>query len=261
MSDEPLRSSFFARWSRRKREAEEVEKTAPDKTAEALAPDAAQETPDAPGGASESAQTARKGEAPFDVASLPPIEEIGVGTDIRAFLSPGVPAEIKRAALRRVWVADPSIRDFVGLAENDWDFTKPDSMRGFGELPADFDVEAMVRGVFGHARKTAEEESPQAQPGPQPDAEVVARQEPAALPQPSPEVAEQSAGTASGDDGQSGAGALPLGGPDLPSDIVQRESFAATQTKMTLSNPDQPQPRRLHGGALPRDIPKTKGDS
>jgi hypothetical protein len=257
MSDEP----FLARWSRRKREAEEVEKTAPNKAADASAPDSAQGSPDAPGAANESAQSARKTEAPFDVASLPPIEEIGVGTDIRAFLAAGVPAEIKRAALRRVWVADPSIRDFVGLAENDWDFTKPDSMRGFGALPADFDVEAMVRGVFGDAPKTAAEESPQAQPGARQDAEVVPQEQIAALPQPAPEAADQSAGTAGGDDGQSGSATLPPGAADLPKDIVQRESFAATQTKMTLSNPDQPQPRRLHGGALPRDIPKTKVDS
>ena len=36
---------------------------------------------------------------------------ITAATDIRAFLAPGVPAELTRAALRRAWTADPAIRD------------------------------------------------------------------------------------------------------------------------------------------------------
>ena len=67
----------------------------------------------------------------FDPATLPPIESITATSDIRAFLAPGVPEELTRAALRRVWVTDPMIRDFVGIAENQWDFTKPDSVPGF----------------------------------------------------------------------------------------------------------------------------------
>ena len=44
--------------------------------------------------------------------------------------------ELSRAALRRAWSADPAIRDFVGLAENAWDFTDPNAMPGFGPLEA-----------------------------------------------------------------------------------------------------------------------------
>src|SRR5262249_24839339 len=71
---------------------------------------------------------------PFDPTTLPPIESIGAETDIRAFLAPGVPPELTRAALRRVWTADPKIRDFVGLAENAWDFNAPNAIAGFGPL-------------------------------------------------------------------------------------------------------------------------------
>ena len=35
---------------------------------------------------------------------------------------------------RLLW-ADPAIKNFVGPSENDWDFTKPDSIPGFGALP------------------------------------------------------------------------------------------------------------------------------
>jgi uncharacterized protein DUF3306 len=45
-----------------------------------------------------------------------------------------VPAELTRAALRRAWAADPQIRDFIGIAENQWDFTAPDGLYGFGQL-------------------------------------------------------------------------------------------------------------------------------
>jgi hypothetical protein len=76
-------------------------------------------------------------EPPFDVASLPPIESITAGTDIRDFLKPGVPASLSHAALRRAWTSDPAIRDFIGIAENQWDFTN-DSIPGFGPInPAD----------------------------------------------------------------------------------------------------------------------------
>jgi hypothetical protein len=74
----------------------------------------------------------------FDPASLPSIESIGADTDVTAFLRPGVPPELTRAALRRAWTTDPAIRDFVGLVENGWDFNDPNGMHGFGSIdPAD----------------------------------------------------------------------------------------------------------------------------
>lgn len=73
-------------------------------------------------------------DAPFDPASLPPIESILAGTDITAFLRASVPAELTRAALRRAWASDPAIRDFIGIAENQWDFNDPNAIPGFGPL-------------------------------------------------------------------------------------------------------------------------------
>jgi hypothetical protein len=73
----------------------------------------------------------------FDAPSLPPIESIDAGSDIRPFLAPGVPADLTRAALRRAWSADPAIRDFIGLSENSWDFNGPDGVPGFGSPTTD----------------------------------------------------------------------------------------------------------------------------
>lgn len=81
-------------------------------------------------------RTAGAPDQPFDPASLPSLESIAADSDIGAFLQSGVPAELTRAALRRVWASDPAIRDFIGVAENQWDFNDPDGIPGFGPLPA-----------------------------------------------------------------------------------------------------------------------------
>ena len=75
-----------------------------------------------------------KADRPFDLASLPSIESITAHTDITAFLNTRVPVELTRAALRRAWTTDPTIRDFIGIAENQWDFNDPNAIPGFGPL-------------------------------------------------------------------------------------------------------------------------------
>jgi len=93
---------------------------------------------------------------PFDLASLPPIDSIGANTDIAAFLRPGVPMELTRAALRRAWTSDPAIRDFVGLVENGWDFNNPDAVSGFGAISAK-DVARLASTIIGELPKAASE--------------------------------------------------------------------------------------------------------
>ena len=93
---------------------------------------------------------------PFDPASLPPLQSITVGTDIRSFLGSSVPVELTKAALRRAWATDPAIRDFVGIAESQWDFNDPTAMPGFGPLGAN-DVSGFVGlGKAEQARRAAE---------------------------------------------------------------------------------------------------------
>jgi uncharacterized protein DUF3306 len=73
---------------------------------------------------------------PFDLATLPSIDSITADTDIVAFLKSDVPTELTRAALRRAWTSDPAIRNFIGIAENQWDFNDPNGIAGFGRLDA-----------------------------------------------------------------------------------------------------------------------------
>jgi len=116
------REKFLERWSRKKREA--VDEPAPSQT-QAL------ETDSKPAAAP---PVSVESEKPFDLESLPSLESITAETDIRNFLHPAVPADLKREALRRAWSADPGIRDFVGLAENSGDFNDPTAMVGFGPI-------------------------------------------------------------------------------------------------------------------------------
>ena len=130
---------FFRRWSQRKRAAD------PRLNEGAKVEDSG--SVEGPVADSVPAQT--KSSTPvFDPATLPPLDSITAASDIRAFLAPGVPEEIARAALRRAWLTDPTIRDFVGLAENQWDFTMPDSVPGFGSLEWTSDLRDMAARLF-----------------------------------------------------------------------------------------------------------------
>jgi hypothetical protein len=83
-----------------------------------------------------SAETNEAAAEEFDAASLPAIESITASTDIHSFLKAGVPPELTRSALRRTWTVDPAIRDFIGIAENQWDFNDVAGIPGFGPLRA-----------------------------------------------------------------------------------------------------------------------------
>jgi hypothetical protein len=119
---------FLSRWSRLK---SEMSRATGDPAIEPLAHGSS------PNGAtdSRSPDSATDSTPPaVDLASLPPVESIGPGTDIRAFLQAGVPAELVRAALRSAWSTDPRIREFIEIADNQWDFNAEDGIPGFGAL-------------------------------------------------------------------------------------------------------------------------------
>jgi hypothetical protein len=135
---------FLQRWSRRKQAATSPAPATRDKSA-AVKAEADTHSKSVP----------PKAEPGADLTMLPPIDSITANSDIRAFLAPGVPLELSRAALRRTWLSDPDIRDFVGLAENQWDFTKPESVPGFGALDLTPDMRRLIDHVVGGASDEA----------------------------------------------------------------------------------------------------------
>jgi Protein of unknown function (DUF3306) len=246
--------NFIARWSRRKRQAaQDADATkaavAPAPTVESAHSDEGRrkETDAAPadGGALEPSEVA------FDPTTLPPIETITADSDIRAFLAPGVPAELTRAALRRAWATDPKIRDFVGLSENAWDFNAPGAIAGFGPLEMTDDLRAQVAQMVGRSLA-----------GESPDRPPQLHEQPSA-----PEARSQSAGAAAempaeaatevpANDVQSAAtphqeDAGKDSEPD--SSLPQRnKAGAASQRDPEKCDNDQLIAKRLHGRALPK---------
>jgi hypothetical protein len=93
---------------------------------------------------------------PFDPASLPSIETITVDTDVRGFLQSRVPAALTRAALRQAWASDPAIRDFIGIAENQWDFNDPTAMPGFGPMLETDNMPDLLARALGGGDKLAD---------------------------------------------------------------------------------------------------------
>jgi hypothetical protein len=159
--------NFLARWSRRKREIEDLEAKKPEEAPageSASDPTSPQDTVEA-AGAEGAADKVPESEN-FDLASLPPLGSITAETDISGYFARGVPADLARAALRRVWTSDPAIRDFVGLSENAWDFNAPETIPGFGPITASDDVAGMMRQMMGEVQTATR------QLGPAPDQEA-----------------------------------------------------------------------------------------
>jgi hypothetical protein len=240
--------NFIARWARRKAAAQDAE--ASPAAAPATAATCAdggevdrKESDPAPalGGAPESSAPV------FDPAKLPPIESITAETDIRAFLAPGVPAHLTRAALRRAWASDPKIRDFVGLSENSWDFNAPDAIAGFGPLEMTDELRAQVArmlggGVAGEAPNPRPAQAPQETlPSPEGVAELAD-----AAPKMTPPDA---ASFAAPSDGDAGTPSGPSGSEPLPH---RNKAADAAQPDPQDVDDNQLSAKRLHGGALPK---------
>ena len=123
--------NFVSRWSRLKHESKSRGKRQTE-LPERAAPSSTAVTSSA--NEDEAAGTETRATPVFDPTDLPSIDSITARTDISLFLRSGVPTELTVAALRRAWVSDPLIRDFIGIAENQWDFTNPTTIPGFGPL-------------------------------------------------------------------------------------------------------------------------------
>jgi len=234
--------TFLSRWSRRKREVRR------ETTAVVVPPETTEDKP------ADNDHTPVEGSAEsappspiltFDPASLPSIQSITAQTDIRGFLASGVPAELTRAALRRAWACDPAIRDFVGLADYDWDFNAADSIAGFGPLQANDEMRKMAAQIVA--------------PKPSEQGADLAGSAPTSV------KAEQVIGNADLDAGHDAADEMhdrakperertnEIGTPSRPHEWAHREhGSAATQYPAVKPDNRNVVVGRQHGGALPK---------
>jgi hypothetical protein len=191
---------LFARWSRRKQAVRRVEAEE-----EAAGAEADRPVPEPP--------------APEPAEPPPSLDDLTAEGDLSAFLREGVPAALRKAAMRKMWSLDPAIRDHVGLSENAWDFNQPDAMAGFGPLEAG----KAVAGFLSTVGRVMEEATPQA-PAPAPEP-------PASLP---PDETAEAAET--------------------PEDPPPSAAAPAAESEEAEGSGDssRPPPGPRHGGALPR---------
>ena len=249
--------NFIARWSRRKRAAtQEVEATklatAPDAATEHAPDTATERAPDTQRDAHDAAAApgGELPELPFDPASLPPLESITAESDIRAFLAPGVPAELTRAALRRAWAADPKIRDFVGLAENAWDFNAPGSIAGFGPLEMTDELRREVARMVGRALADEDTDRPapiSAEAPTEPPSVETSVESAAATPAVPTQAGQSNHGLSKierGADGNEGYNSDPA--------LQRSKVINAAQNIPGNNDNDQVIARRPHGSALPK---------
>lgn len=212
--------NFVSRWSRLKREPDIAVTVEPSQPV-IEAPEAVEGEPHA----IVDAPPVGEAEPAFDPASLPSIESIGIDTDIRGFLQPHVPPELTRAALRRAWASDPAIRNFIGIAENQWDFNDPTSIYGFGPMRATDNVPALLAQALGKLKDVAEN--------------MIATTDPSALVQ----------SDAGADVGQHD---VPVADAALPTEDAKMSRVTVATLDEPVVTEETPRLPRQHGGALPQ---------
>lgn len=123
--EKPDDKGFLSRWSARKAEARA-------KTGSEDKQPAPEQLPE------------QQVQPPVDPAELPPIDELTEDSDYTPFLRKGVPETMRKAALRKLWVTEPSVVNYRPLVEYAWHENEP----GFGPLLPTDNVQDMLERIF-----------------------------------------------------------------------------------------------------------------
>jgi len=201
-----MSGGFLERWSRRKADegqaAQDPDKVAPVATDPIPEPD----TPPSLGDE--------------ELAALPRIEDLTPESSLAPFLRAGVPSGLKNAAMRKMWLLTPAIRDHKDCAvDYHWDWNTPGGVPGAGGRLDPGAVQKMLRGL------TDPPPAPASETAPTPDTTTEST--------PETPTGER---TATADDPQIAAARAPSSAP--PS--------AGSRTEATNS-----EPHKRHGGAMP----------
>lgn len=237
MSADPDADGFLARWSRRKAAARAVLPPPAAPAAPAVPVAASAPEPRQPAPASAPLPTdpaALEAERAAVLARLPRLETLGPDSDVRPFMHALVPPPLRSAALARIWVLDPAIRDFEGHARDyAWNWNVPGGVPGGGPAPGADEVAATLRQIFARFDRAETAAADAVDGGVAPVPAPAAS--PAASPPPRPSVAPPQS------DPVAAARAVkaPLPVP------------AAPAAPAASASPDPAAPPRRHGGAMP----------
>ncbi|MDF1598717.1 DUF3306 domain-containing protein [Mesorhizobium sp. YIM 152430] len=214
-------SGFLERWSRKKRAADEDagKEGQTDEPVEVLA------APEEPAG---------EEDLPDEevLNALPSLDEMTLDTNITPFLQRGVPRAMKNAALRKMWLLDPRIRNHKDFAvDYAWDWNTPGGVPGSGGAVSAESVAKLVHTLFS-APATKEAEA---------EAALLQEQQPEST-EPEPEVEVMA------------APANPLRQPaERGESSADRKEFAIGRSDIVDRGQENavPATRRRHGGATP----------
>jgi hypothetical protein len=236
-----MSDGLLSRWARRKQEVRRRER---EQAVAEPRPTEPQAVDDAP----VSSEPAIDDESLADaIARLPKIEDLTAETELAPFLRVGIPAALRKAALRRMWSVDPAIRDFVSEArEYAYDWNTPGGVPGLGPMLPTDDIKAMVERIMtGHAPRRVEEPAsiqegvvevtPSTGAGAdEPEPETQKLVEPEGLADPdvlaSPDV---------------------LAVPERPTHVGVAELHPSKISERAFQSPPIVSPLRRHGGAMP----------
>lgn len=234
-----MSETFLSRWARRKVAVRVAERPEPLATPDTAAAEQALDAAQPPGEAVLAPATEARADGPSASvpddwpAKLPSLDDLRPDTDLSAFLQAGVPAALRKAALRRMWSLDPAIRDFVSEArEYAYDWNTPGGVPGTSPLLPIDDVKAMLKrvvdGVSVEVEPVPGSETPEIPADVQ---EVLA--DPAVAESPEREAIIRSDMT-------------------LPQADTQLPVRSSSKDDPKVAQPAVPRPRlRRHGGAMP----------
>ncbi|MGY6645096.1 MAG: DUF3306 domain-containing protein [Salinarimonas sp.] len=259
-----MSGGFLGRWSQRKlseKEKNEAQARAPDSPDRADEEPESHELPDRDIASHEAAQEISAAPQQEEIlseeelAALPPIDSITSQTDLRQFLRKGVPSAVKNAAMRKMWLLDPAIRNHVDYAvDYAWDWNVPGGVPGHGGQIAGESVAKMLDKLLPKPVSDENQAAPElsGHAADAPDPEYVENQRQTGV-QPEGEAADSddvaSAEQPKGDDSD----------PELrkvqPAEHIEAQAqsvdHGANGDSVSRSDEDERLRPRRHGGALP----------
>lgn len=171
---EDEKGGFLNRWSQRKQQVlrDEAPIVPADQGPEAAPPQPQSAPHDVPELSEE------------ELAALPAVDELTPDTDIRAFMRAGVPKSLRNAALRKMWLITPAIRNHVDPAvDYAWDWNTPGGVPGDGIAPSPEKAAQMLRDLL-KPHNPPPEDAEDSVPDPEPEVDAsdagaqIARPEP-----------------------------------------------------------------------------------
>jgi len=134
------RDGFLSRWSRLKRESTSEPRSE-------LANPVSAPVPAAEEGALPEGKSLEQ-----LIAELPRVEDLAPGQSLAAFMQDWVPSAVRNAALRRMWLLDAEIRDYVSPAlDYAHDYNTPGAVPGFGTMETSEEAVREVSEMFDRA--------------------------------------------------------------------------------------------------------------